>query len=162
MPTRCRRFSRGGIVRFLASNVPWPCPADGALTFIRDRVLPAMRDGTEWHWSIRSRQAPERLIGAITLMDKPENNRGFWLVPEFQGQALMSEACAAVTRYWFESPDRPVPHAPKAVANERSRRISEREGMRVVGTAERDYVSVRLREELWEITREEWRTRSGQ
>jgi len=39
-------FPRWEIVRFLASNVPWPYPADGALTFIRDRALPAMRQGT--------------------------------------------------------------------------------------------------------------------
>lgn len=154
-------FPRWEIVRFLASNVPWPYPADGALTYIRDHVLPAMRDSTEWHWSIRLRSAPDRLIGAITLMDKPENNRGFWLDPAFQGQGLMSEACACVTEFWFETLERPVLHAPKAIANERSRRISVRAGMRVIATAERDYVSGRLPEELWEITRDEWRARSG-
>lgn len=152
-------FPRWEIVRFLASNVPWPYPDDGALTFIRDRVLPAMEQGTEWHWSIRLKTAPERLIGAITLMDKPGNNRGFWLDPAFQGQGLMTEACEAVTDYWFETLGRPVLQAPKAVANVRSRRLSERGGMRLIATAERDYVSGRLPEELWEITREEWRAR---
>ena len=153
-------FPRWEIVRFLASNVPWPYPADGALTFIRDRVLPAMRQGTEWHWSLRLKTAPERLIGAITLMDKPANHRGFWLDPASQGQGLMTEACTAVTDYWFETLDRPVLQVPKAVANVRSRRISERSGMRLIDTTERDYVSGRLQEELWELTREEWRARS--
>jgi len=71
----------------------------------------------------------------------------------------MSEACAATMDYWFETLGRPVLRAPKAVANVRSRRLSERGGMRLVDTAERDYVSGWLPEEVWEITREEWRAR---
>ncbi len=38
-----------------------------------------------------------------------------------------------------------------------SRRISEKQGMRMVGTEEQDYVSGRLPAEIWEITAEEWR-----
>ena len=34
-------FPQWDIVRYLASHVPWPYPADGALTFYRDRALPA-------------------------------------------------------------------------------------------------------------------------
>ena len=71
----------------------------------------------------------------------------------------MSEACSAVTEFWFETLQRPVLRVPKAVANVASRRISERSGMRIVETEERDYVSGRLPSELWEITREEWRSR---
>ena len=44
-----------------------------------------------------------------------------------------------------------------AVANVASRRISEKTGMRVIATVERDYVSGRLMAEIWEITAEEWR-----
>jgi ribosomal-protein-alanine N-acetyltransferase len=36
-------FPRWEIVRFLSSHIPWPYPADGALTFIRDMALPAMQ-----------------------------------------------------------------------------------------------------------------------
>jgi RimJ/RimL family protein N-acetyltransferase len=46
---------------------------------------------------------------------------------------------------------------PKAVANAGSRRISEKQGMRVIATEDRDYVSGRLPSEIWEITAEEWR-----
>jgi RimJ/RimL family protein N-acetyltransferase len=154
-------FPRWEIVRFLANNVPWLYPADGALTFIRDKALPAIQQGTEWHWSIRRKTAPERLIGVISLMDRPGDNRGFWLDPDLQGQGLMSEASAAVTEYWFETLERPVLRAPKAAANLPSRRISERGGMRLIETSERNYVSGRLPSELWEITREEWRRRRG-
>lgn len=153
-------FPRWEIVRFLGTHVPWPYPADGALTFIRDMALPAMQQGTEWHWSIRPKLAPEQLIGVISLMDKPDDNRGFWLDSEWQGQGLMTEASLAVTDYWFETLERALLRAPKAVANVPSRRISERSGMRIVKTEDRDYVSGRFREEVWEITRDEWRRRS--
>ena len=152
-------FPRWEIVRFLATHVPWPYPADGALTFIRDIALPAMQRGTGWHWSIRPKVVPEQLIGAINVSDKLDDNRGFWLDPAWQGQGLMSEASSAVNDYWFETLERPVLRVSKAVANIPSRCISERSGMRVIKTEDRDYVSGRLPEEVWEITREEWRRR---
>ena len=43
----------------------------------------------------------------------------------------MTEACEVVTEYWFSTPKFPVLRVPKAVANMASRRISEKEGMRV-------------------------------
>jgi RimJ/RimL family protein N-acetyltransferase len=148
-------FPRWEIVRFLG-HVPWPYPADGALAFIRDKVLPGVQQGTEWHWSIRLRAAPDQLIGEICLRDKPNDNRGFWLDPAMQGQGLMAEASTAITDYWFETLGRPVLRVLKAAANVRSRRVSERVGMRLVETLERDFVSGRLEAEVFEITREEW------
>jgi len=44
----------------------------------------------------------------------------------------------------------------KAVANEPSRRVSQRQGMRLIDVRERDYVSGRLPAELWDTTAEEW------
>jgi RimJ/RimL family protein N-acetyltransferase len=152
-------FPRWEIVRFLAPDVPWPYPVDGAMTFIRDIALPAIQQGKEWHWSIRLKTTPDQLIGMISLMDKPGNNRGFWLDPASQGRGLISEASTAVTDYWFETLERPVLRVPKAVANVSSRRISERSGMRLIAIEDQDYVSGRLPTEIWEITREEWRSR---
>jgi hypothetical protein len=40
-----------------------------------------------------------------------------------------------------------------------SRRVSEKQGMRVVATEERDDVSGRMLTEIWEITAEEWKKR---
>jgi [ribosomal protein S5]-alanine N-acetyltransferase len=71
----------------------------------------------------------------------------------------MTEACEAVTDYWFDVLRFPVLRAPKAIANEASRRISAKQGMRVISTEDRDYVSGRLPSEIWEITAEEWRAR---
>ena len=71
----------------------------------------------------------------------------------------MSEACEVVTDFWFDTLKFPVLRAPKAVVNSASRRISEKQGMRIVATEERDYVSGRLLLEIWEISAEEWRAR---
>jgi hypothetical protein len=49
-----------------------------------------------------------------------------------------------------------VLRAPKAVANAASRRISEKTGMRMVESFEKDYVSGRFSSEMWEITADEW------
>jgi [ribosomal protein S5]-alanine N-acetyltransferase len=152
-----RLFPRWEIVRFLDAKIPWPYPADGAVKFIREQALPAMAERKQWHWLIRPASEPTRLIGGISLMDGPDDNRGFWLDPDWQGRGLMTEAASAVTDFWFETLGREVLRVPKAVENIKSRRISERMGMRVIGIEERDYIGGRLPAEVWEITREEWR-----
>jgi RimJ/RimL family protein N-acetyltransferase len=100
---------------------------------------------------------PDQLVGAISLFRSETNNRGFWLGLPWHGQGLMTEACDAVTDYWFEVLKFPVLRVPKAIANAASRRISEKQGMRVIRREDRDYVSGRLPSEIWEITAEEWR-----
>lgn len=150
-------FPHWDMVRYLNGIVPWPYPSDGALTFYRDVALPAVARGEAWHWTLRLKNDPERLIGSISLTKGNDNNRGFWLGVPWQGQGPMSEACEVVTEYWFETLDFPLLRVPKSVANEASRRISLRQGMRVVGMEERDYVSGRHPSEIWEITQREWR-----
>lgn len=152
-------FPQWEIVRYLANRVPWPYPPDGALTFLRDIALPATERGEEWHWTLRLKSAAARMIGFISLMRTAEHNRGFWLGLPWHGQGLMTEACDAVTEYWFDVLQEPILRAPKAAANLASRRISEKQGMRLVSTHEADYVSGRMPAEVWEITAEEWRAR---
>lgn len=152
-------FPHWEIVRYLTKGVPWPYPRDGAHIYYRDVALPAIARGEQWHWSLRLKTYPDELIGCIALMRGEKENRGFWLGLEWHGQGLMSEACDVVTAYWFDVLGFPVLRAPKAAHNTPSRRISERQGMRVVGVEERDYVSGRLLAEIWEITAEEWHNR---
>ena len=148
-------FPQWEIVRFLNSRVPWPYPQDGALRYIQDVALPAIEAGTEWHWIIRLQTAPEQRIGSITLMTDAGNNRGFWLHPDWQGHGYMTEACAAINRYWFEVLNKPLMQVPKAAPNEASRRISIKEGMRLVRTLEGEFVGGKMVTEVWEMTREE-------
>ena len=152
-------FPRWEIVRYLASRVPWPYPPDGVRRFYEDEALPAMARGEAWHWSLRLRTAPGTLIGCISLERNEGDNRGFWLGLPYQGQGLMSEACDAVTDYWFDVLGFPVLRVPKAVDNAPSRRISEKQGMRRVWSGEREYVGGKMAAEVWEITAEAWRKR---
>jgi len=152
-------FPHWEIVRYLSNIVPWPYPPDGAYTYYRDSAIPAMERGDEWHWTIRLKTEPDRLIGSIALMKGEKINRGFWLGLPWQGQGFMTEACEAATDFWFNTLRFPVLRAPKAVANVRSRRISEKSGMRIVAREDRDYVSGRLPTEIWEITADEWNAR---
>jgi ribosomal-protein-alanine N-acetyltransferase len=152
-----RLFPRWEIVRYLNAVVPWPFPEGAALGHIRDVALPAVARGDAWHWTLRQRSAPDRLVGRIHLSREQDNNRGFWLVPELHGQGLVTEAVAAVNDYWFDVLGFPVLRAPKATANAASRRISEKTGMRLIGATEKDYVCGRMPTEIWEITAEEWR-----
>lgn len=159
-PAIQRIFPQWEMVKHLSSaSVPWPYPPDGAMTFIHDIALPAMRAGTEWNWSLRPKSAPDELIGLIGLIglyDKSQANRGFWLAPDWWGKGLMTEAAEVVTDFWFVTLGRPLMRIPKAAPNLASRRISVKTGMRLVETGEKDYVCGRLPTEVWEITREEW------
>ena len=152
-------FPQWEIVRYLTNRVPWPFPPDGARSFYRDVALPASERGEAWHWTLRLKTDPACLIGSISLMKGEDENRGFWIGIRWQGQGLMSEACNVVTDFWFDELKFSVLRAPKAIANLGSRRISEKQGMRVIRTEERDYVSGRLPSEVWEITAAEWRAR---
>ncbi|HEV2387288.1 MAG TPA: GNAT family N-acetyltransferase [Candidatus Acidoferrales bacterium] len=149
-------FPQWEVVRYLASRVPWPYPPDGAYAYLRDQAVPAMERGDAWHWSLRLKSDPGQLIGGIGLMKGEHKNRGFWIGVPWQGQGFMTEACEAATEFWFRGLRFPVLRTRKAVANTASRRISEKTGMRLIGTEERDYVSGRLPTEIWEITAEEW------
>src|SRR5579862_7288921 len=150
-------FPRWEVVRYLLSRVPWPYPADGALNYVRDVALPAIARENQWTWTLRLKQKPEQVIGAIDLRRGDEDNRGFWLGVDWQRQGLMSEACTWVNDYWFDALGFWLMRVAKAADNTASHRISEKQGMRLVGLKEKDYVSGRLPTEIWEITADEWR-----
>lgn len=150
-------FPQWEIVRYLSHRVPWPYPSDAAHKFLSDVALTAVARGDAWNWTLRLKTNPSQIIGNIELRRSENKNRGFWLDPKWHGHGLMTEACDAVTNYWFEDLKFPVLRVPKAVANVASRRISEKQGMRVLRTEDRDYVSGRLPSEVWEITANEWR-----
>lgn len=154
-------FPQWEIVRHLAARVPWPYPPDGAHAFLRDVSLPAVERGEAWHWTLRLKSDPGRIIGDIELHKGENGNRGFRLEPALHRQGLMTEAADAVTDFWFEVLQFSVLRASKAAGNFASRRISEKQGMRVVAVAEHDFVSGRSRAEIWEITAEEWRSRKS-
>jgi ribosomal-protein-alanine N-acetyltransferase len=150
-------FPKWEIVQYLNRRVPWPYPDDGVEPFYREVALPAISRGEEWHWTLRRKAQPDRIIGSVALMTSGLDNRGFWIGLPWHGQGLMTEASNAATDFWFNALKFPVLRTGKAVANAASRRISKKQGMRLVATEERDYVCGRLPTEVWEITADEWR-----
>ncbi len=150
-------FPHWDVVKYLNAAVPWPFPEGLVHSQYRDVILPAIKLGEEWHWSLRLKQAPDQLIGKISLQQTEGDNRGYWLGLPWQRQGLMTEAVSAVNDYWFDVLGFEVLRAPKAATNIASRRVSEKTGMRRIGILERDYVCGRLPAELWEISAGEWR-----
>jgi RimJ/RimL family protein N-acetyltransferase len=154
-------FAHWEVVRYLTHHVPWPYPEGETLRYLREDALPAMEAGEEWHWTLRLRSEPDRLIGSACVMDEADNNRGFWLAVSYQGQGLMSEVCAVLNRFWFEELGRPVMRVAKAALNVASCRLSRSEGMRLVQRNEELFVYGKAEEQIWEITQEEWRIRNA-
>jgi ribosomal-protein-alanine N-acetyltransferase len=150
-------FPKWEIVRWMDGAVPWPYPDHGAERYVQEIALPAIEAGRAWHWSIRPKDEAHRLIGVISLMDQPDDNRGFWLDPAWQNQGLMTEASDTVTDYWFDVLGRRSLRVPKAAANPASWRISEKRGMKVVASFPKMLVSGVHDVELWEVDRETWR-----
>src|ERR1700726_4659011 len=134
-------FPRWEIVRYLANRVPWPYPPDGALQFCCEVALPQMERGEAWHWTLRRIAEPEKLIGGMGLFRGEDENRGFWLDPQWQRQGLMSEACAWANDFYFDVLGFERMRVPKAAANLASRRISEKQGMHLVSVGEKEFVS---------------------
>jgi len=152
-------FPHWEIVRYLAAQVPWPYPADGAYRHIRDMALPAVERGEAWHWTIRLKigsrsnhrqhRPPQKRKRQSRLLARPP-----LATPRSNDRSLPSRH-----RFWFDTLNFSVLRAPKAVANVASRRISEKQGMRLIATEDRDYVSGRFPSEILEITAQEWRAR---
>ena len=158
-PVIQRVFPHWEIVQYLAAAVPWPFPDDGAHHYVNNVALASVAAGTGWFWTLRDKTLPSELLGVICLTDTVDNNRGFWLRPEWQKQGLMAEASMAVTDFWFNTLNREVLRAPKASLNRASKRISEASGMRLLRIEKKAYVGGEMDSELWEITRDEWNLR---
>jgi ribosomal-protein-alanine N-acetyltransferase len=158
-PATQRLFPQWEIVRNLGHNIPWPYPEDGALQFYRDVALPAMERGEQWLWAIRLKQGPSHLVGCIGLNIVRDNNRGFWVGLPWQGRGIMQEACETVTDFWFNGLGRDKLRVAKSVGNIASRRITEKEGSRLVSIEDRVFRMGATQAEIWEMTKEEWNAR---
>lgn len=155
-------FPQWEIVRYLTANTPWPYPDDGTLEYINKIALPSMAEGNAWFWTIRRKDAPSIIIGMISLYEQENNNRGFWLDPQWHGNGFMTEAVQVVTDFWFNTLNRKVLRAPKSSDNIASKKISIKSGMRLIRLENKDFVSGRMLSETWEITRDEWNKNNPQ
>jgi [ribosomal protein S5]-alanine N-acetyltransferase len=159
-PAIQRRFAQWEVVRWLNPRVPWPYPADGALSHIRDALEKMARRETV-KWAIVLKRDPSDAIGLIELRPGGDerDNRGFWLDPEFWGQGLMTEAAERVTEYAFLELGWTQLWLTNAEANVRSHRIKEKQGATLIDRTPNDYVSGPGVRETWMLTREAWLAR---
>ncbi len=158
-PTTQALFPHWEIVRFLSAKVPWPYPENGAYQYIKTVAIPSMERGEQWMWAIRAKDGPDHQIGAINLNVARDDNRGFWMGLPWHGRGYMSEAAEVVTDFWFFTLKRETLRVAKAMDNIASRRISEKQGAKLVGIEERDFVCGHTLVELWQLTRDGWTER---
>ena len=149
-------FGTWEVVQYLNDRVPWPYPAGAAHAYFRDTAIPAIERGDEWHWTLRLKETPKQIIGAVALHRNETNNRGFWMGAPWRGRGLMSEAVEAATDFWFESLGFQELRTLKASENKSSVRISVKTGMRLLSKHNHPFVCGTLPAEVWTISREQW------
>lgn len=157
-PVLQRRFPRWEIVRFLNPRIPWPYPEDGAARFI-EAAEGEMARGEKHHWSIRSKDGPDELIGCIDLWPddgQSRDMRGFWLDPDFQSRGLMTEAANRVTDYAFQDLGWSHLWVSNAESNRASARVKEKQGASLVGFEPFRFIEGESRRMVWRIDREAW------
>ncbi len=101
---------------------------------------------------------PDNVIGCIDIwrIGHPEH-RGFWLGRTFWGQGIMTEAVYPINDFAFETFGYDKLVFANAVGNERSRRIKEKTGCKLVGLIPTEFVDPALTtSEIWELSKEEW------
>lgn len=157
-PAIQRQLPHWNVVRYM-SAVPWPYPADGAIDFLTNVLMPAMEMGTNLSWAITVRSIGNELIGNIEFRfaEGPTGNRGFWLAEQYWGNGYMTEAVAAVNDYVFVELEVEAITVTNAVDNVASSRIKANSVGRLVEVVEADFAGGQRRQsEVWEITSESW------
>jgi RimJ/RimL family protein N-acetyltransferase len=158
-PSYQKHFNDYEVISQLHSSVPWPYPSNGAETFIRDFILPR-QGNNRWCWGIFLKENLSELIGGIELWREgnPEN-RGFWLGRKFWNQGIMTEAVNLVMDCAFDRLGFDKLVFSNALGNDKSRRLKEKTGARLVGIRPATFVDSSYKEaETWELTKFEWDT----
>jgi len=155
-------FPTPNVVRYLVATIPWPYPADGAITFLRD-LLPKVAAQEIYTWAIlRKGQEDEGLIGMITLDPlSDQDNRGFWLGEAYWGQGYMTEAATVVTDFAFDVLAMESLLLTAAEPNAASQRLKESACATEVAREEVEYRGGKFVGIKWRLTRDAWKARPG-
>lgn len=158
-----RYFSNWNIIKYIGSDIPWPYPADGAKTYLRD-TLKKVHFGETYLWGLTQKGQANEVIGAIEYRPHSEENdhRGFWLGEPFWGQGLMTEAVVATQDYVFHKLKKERLIVRTATSNEASRAIKRRCGAEIIGVEKNDYLSGDTLQEIWEIKQQTWMSMGSQ
>ena len=152
-PAIQRYFERREVVQYLNKSVPWPYPSDGAQVYLEQVLLPAVESGRERAWALC---LEGQLIGAISIACEGEENRGFWLAPEYWNQGYMSEASRRINAYLFGELGWNQIVTGNAQGNEASSRLKRAQGFEHIATFAKEFVAGPMPYEQWRLTREAW------
>jgi len=158
-PAYTRHFVDYEVIRNLSAKVPWPYPDDGVVDFINSVILPT-QGISRWDWGLFLKDAPNELIGGIALWRTPSpENRGFWLGRQHWGQGLMTEAVVPVMDFAFADLGFESLYFSNALGNQRSRRIKEKTGARLLRTEPAEFVDPKFTQhEIWQLDKPDWLT----
>lgn len=152
-----KKFNDYEIIRNLNPSVPWPYPENGAYEHIQSYILP-QQGKTLWAWGLFLTEAPNELIGAISVgKNGPNGDRGFWLEKPQWGKGLMSEALVPVMDYAFEVIGFDKMMFCNAIENKASTRVKAKTGASFVKYADGEFVDPNYKtKEIWQLTKENW------
>ena len=156
-------FPHWEVVQHLSTKVPWPYPEDGALTFLRDSVLPGMEDGSQLSWGIRLKTCPDEVVGILSYnrLSDGIDSRGFWLAKHLQGHGYMTEVVTCFQDFLFFELGVDSIYVGNAKGNRRSRRVKEKTGARFLDEIEMEHLDGQTVAERWIVTREAWAALRG-
>ncbi len=152
-PAIQKQFERIEVARYLSTTVPWPYPSNGAISYLKDVVLPSVARGRERSWGII---LEGKLIGAISIRNHGEENRGFWLTPEFWGMGFMGEASERINEYILDELRWPHLVTGNAVENVASSRLKSTQGFEKISVFSKAFVGGTMDYEQWKITLGAW------
>lgn len=160
IPAYEKNFVDYEVIGPMSCAVPWPYPDGGVPDYLHTQIFPNQgRD--RWVWAIFLKTSPDEAIGCVDLWrdGKPEN-RGFWLGRRYWGHGYMTEAVEPVMNYAFGVLGFERIILANAVGNDRSRRIKEKNGARLLRVEPAQFVNPDYTEhEVWVLTEEDWRNR---
>ncbi|WP_374029373.1 GNAT family N-acetyltransferase [Bdellovibrio bacteriovorus] len=162
IPSYEKYFIDYEVISHLSAAVPWPYPQNGVRQFLDEMIYPH-QGVDQWLWGIFEKKNPQELIGTVHLwrQGRPEH-RGFWLGKPFWGKGYMTEAVGPVMDYAFNELGFEKLVFANARGNQKSRRVKEKTGARLIGVKPTKFVSPEYTEsEVWELTKSEWLARQS-
>lgn len=150
-------ISQWDVAKYLTHRIPWPYPADGAVTFLRNVALPGWKRKQLYTFAITSRNRRDFIgVISITTDETCRDQRGFWFAKEHWGKGYATEAAEAVTDWAFLELGLPRIVTSNALVNAASHQIKAHGPWELVGVKDDNYVSGTHPTAIWSVTREAW------
>jgi RimJ/RimL family protein N-acetyltransferase len=158
-PTLQIHFNNWNIIKNLLDTVPWPYPNDGTEDYLKSKVMPQIKKGETFVWTLNLKENPDTAIGLIEyrhITDR-DDNRGFWLAESYWKKGFMTEAVSAVNDYVFDILGQDKMTLQNYSDNIGSHRVKEKTGALLIKTEATQWRGENRMNEIWELTAENWK-----